>query len=65
MSSQLSGTNCKIELLNAAGENVAVLFEGKPGKDIFKFSVANLPSGIYFCKITIDERISTKKIIKE
>ena len=65
VSSQLSGTNCKIELLNAAGENVAVLFEGKPGKDIFKFSVANLPSGIYFCKITLDESISTKKIIKE
>jgi len=65
VSSQLSGTNCKIELLNAAGENVAVLFEGKPGKDIFKFSVANLPSGIYFCKVTLDERISTKKIIKE
>jgi len=65
VSSQLSGKYCKIELLNAAGKNVAVLFEGKPGKDMIEFSLGNLPPGIYLCKITIDQGSSTKKLIKE
>jgi len=63
VSSKLSGENCKIELLNAAGKNMIILIEGKAAKDVFEFDVGELPCGVYIIRVQAGNRIGTRKLI--
>ena len=58
-------SNVKIIILNAIGEEVAVVLneEKEPGYHQVEFSAANLPSGVYFYRLKAGEFISTKKMI--
>ena len=55
----------KIELFTANGQKVGTIFEGeKPaGKYQMEFKVLNLPSGIYFYKMTTKKYQCTRKMI--
>jgi hypothetical protein len=58
-------SNVKITVLNAIGEEVAVLLneEREPGYHQVEFRAVNLPSGVYFYRIQAGEFVSTKKMI--
>lgn len=54
----------KMELVDLFGKIVMVLFEGELRSDKIEFNVSQLPSGVYFIKITSYNFTITKKIIK-
>ncbi len=58
-------SNVRITILNAIGEEVAVILnkEMEAGYHHFTFNAANLPSGVYFYQLKAGEFISTKKMI--
>jgi hypothetical protein len=58
-------SNVKITILNAIGEDVAVILneEREPGFHQVEFNAANLPSGVYFYQLQAGEFVSTKKMI--
>jgi photosystem II stability/assembly factor-like uncharacterized protein len=58
-------SNVKITILNAIGEEVAVVLneEREPGFHQVEFNAANLPSGVYFCRIQASSFVETKKMI--
>jgi len=58
-------TNVKITIINAIGEEVAVLLneEKEPGYYQVEFNAANLPSGVYFYRLQAGSYIATKKMI--
>jgi Secretion system C-terminal sorting domain len=58
-------SNVKITILNAIGEEVAVLLneEREPGFHQVEFNAANLPTGVYFYQLKSGQFISTKKMI--
>jgi hypothetical protein len=57
--------NVKITILNAIGEDVAVILneEREPGFHQVEFNAANLPSGVYFYQLKAGDYIDTKKMI--
>ena len=58
-------SNAKLILLNAIGEEVAVLVneEQDKGFHTVDFNAANLPSGVYFYQLKAGEFISVKKML--
>jgi predicted GH43/DUF377 family glycosyl hydrolase len=58
-------TTVKLLLLNAIGEEVAVLLNEEQEKGYHKvdFNAANLPSGVYFYQLKAGDYINTKKMI--
>ncbi len=58
-------SNVKISILNALGEEVAVVLneEKESGYHQVEFNAANLPSGVYFYQIKAGEYTGTKKMI--
>ncbi len=58
-------SNVKITVLNAIGEEVAVVLneEKEPGYHQVEFNAADLPSGVYFYQLKAGDFISTKKMI--
>jgi hypothetical protein len=58
-------SNVKITILNAIGEEVAVVLneEREPGFHQVEFNATNLPSGVYFYQLKAGDFISTKKMI--
>jgi hypothetical protein len=58
-------SNVKIIILNAIGEEVAVVLneEREPGFHQVEFSAANLPSGVYFYQLKAGSFIETKKML--
>jgi Concanavalin A-like lectin/glucanases superfamily/Secretion system C-terminal sorting domain len=52
----------RIELVNSVGEVVA---EMRPSKNIVELNISALPVGIYFAKISCDERTVIKRIVKD
>jgi photosystem II stability/assembly factor-like uncharacterized protein len=58
-------SNVKITILNAIGEEVAVVLneEREPGFYQVEFSADNLPSGVYFYQLKAGEFTSVKKMI--
>jgi hypothetical protein len=58
-------SNVKITILNAIGEEVAVVLneEKDSGYHRVEFNGANLPSGVYFYQLKAGDFISTKKMI--
>jgi photosystem II stability/assembly factor-like uncharacterized protein len=58
-------TNAKLILLNAIGEEVAVLVNEEQDKGFHKvdFKAANLPSGVYFYQLRAGDYTSVKKMI--
>lgn len=55
----------KLTVHNIIGETVSVILNEKLDKGIysFKFNASNLPSGIYLCKLEVNNFKSTKKMI--
>jgi photosystem II stability/assembly factor-like uncharacterized protein len=58
-------SNVKITILNAIGEEVAVLLneEREAGFHQVEFNAANLPSGVYFYQLKAREFVETKKML--
>ena len=58
-------TNAKIILLNAVGEEIAVLANEEQDKGFHKveFNAANLPSGVYFYGLQAGDFVQTRKMI--
>jgi len=58
-------SNVKITILNAIGEEVAVVLneEREPGFHQVEFNAANLPSGVYFYKLNAAGFVETKKML--
>ena len=55
----------KISILNAIGEEVAVLLneEKEPGYHNVEFNAANLPSGVYFYQLKAGDFVQMKKML--
>jgi len=62
--SDLKTENGKIEILSIDGK-IILTKELNKGNDNIEINVSQLESEMYFCKITIDNKTSTKKIIIE
>ncbi len=60
-----ANTDCKIELWDAMGRRVRVVFEGKLTEKQIKIDISNLLSGIYIYKVTLGENTYTHKFIKQ
>lgn len=58
-------SNVKITILNAIGEEVAVVLneEKEPGYHQVEFNATNLPSGVYFYQLKAGSFIETKKML--
>jgi hypothetical protein len=58
-------SNVKITILNAIGEEVAVVMneEKEAGYHQVEFNAANLPSGVYFYQLKAGNYVDTKKMI--
>ncbi len=58
--------NVKIEIYNAIGSKIATLEDGflLQGKHQTILNNHNLPEGVYFCRLQIENKIQTLKIIK-
>ncbi len=58
-------SNVKITILNAIGEEVAVVLneEREPGYHTVEFIASSLPSGVYFYRLQAGEFVSTKKML--
>ncbi len=58
-------TNVKITILNAIGEEAAVVLneEREPGFHQVEFNAANLPSGVYLYRMQAGNFVETKKMI--
>ncbi|MCW9096216.1 MAG: T9SS type A sorting domain-containing protein, partial [Ignavibacteriaceae bacterium] len=58
-------SDVKITILNAIGEEVAVLLneEREAGFHQVEFNAVSLPSGVYFYQLRAGEFIQTKKMI--
>ncbi len=54
-----------IEVFNGLGEKIATLVDGlkEAGNHQVSFKVDNLPSGLYFCKMTAGKFTSTRKMM--
>ncbi len=63
----LENTKIKLELLDIIGRQIQVLLredKQNAGKHYYKFDSSSLTSGIYFIRITTNNKINTFKIIK-
>jgi len=58
-------SNVKITILNAIGEEVAIVLneDKETGFHKAEFNAASLPSGVYFYQLKAGEFISTKKML--
>ena len=58
-------SNAKLTMLNSLGEEIAVLVNEEQDKGYHKvdYNAANLPSGVYFYKLTAGNFISTRKMM--
>jgi hypothetical protein len=58
-------SNVKITILNAIGEEVAVVLneEREPGYHQVEFNAANLPIGVYFYQLRAGSFVETKKMV--
>ena len=58
-------SNVKITILNAIGEEVAVVLneEKESGFHTVDFNAASLPSGVYFCRLQAGSFLQTRKMI--
>ena len=58
-------SNVKITILNAIGEEVAVILneEREPGFHQVEFNAAGLPSGVYFYQLKAGDFVQTRKMI--
>jgi hypothetical protein len=54
-----------IELVDIYGKVVRKLFEGKFTSDKTEFDVSDLPVGLYFIKISLDDKSIIRKLIKQ
>jgi len=52
-----------LDIYDVLGRKITTLFNGilPSGKHVVKFNAANLPSGIYFCRLNYNGLISTRK----
>lgn len=57
-------SSLKLEVFTSSGKKIATIFDGhkNSGKYTFRFDASHFSSGIYFYKVTIDGRVSTKKM---
>jgi hypothetical protein len=55
----------RIEMVDIYGKVVRKLFEGKFTSDKAEFDVSDLPSGMYFIKISLDDKSIIRKLIKQ
>ncbi|HEX3074412.1 MAG TPA: T9SS type A sorting domain-containing protein, partial [Ignavibacteriales bacterium] len=57
----------KLEIYNMLGKKIETLFEGtaRPGAHSFTWRSENMPSGVYFYKLTTESYSATKKMILE
>jgi hypothetical protein len=58
------GTDARIEVIDVLGRTVAVLADGPvaAGRSELSFATADLPSGVYFVRLTTDETTQTRKL---
>lgn len=64
----LPGTaQLSVQVFDVYGSQVATLGEGQkvPGSYSFSWHASGFPRGIYFCKVTIDGRVETRKWMKQ
>lgn len=56
---------CKIEIINLSGQTVyQKLFTGTPGKQNIGFDASKWDSGVYFMRVTQNNKVQVEKIIK-
>lgn len=61
--SSSSEERISIELLDATGRNLGLIFSGKhQGKQAYKYAL-DLPSGVYFCRIVAEDGTLTKPFV--
>ena len=61
----ITNANCIVEIINTMGQTIQLINLGNDvdiSKDI---SISSLPVGIHFVKITLGDKVSVKKLIKE
>lgn len=61
-----NGSNYKITLCNALGQEVKILSEGistETGKKSIRLITSDLEQGVYFCKLVSDDRLIIRKMI--
>ena len=56
-----------IKLFNSLGEEVSSVYNGKqvPGIYALPVNMESLAGGVYFCRLSVDGRITTKAIVKQ
>ena len=56
----------KIDIYNRAGMKICTLFKGfvNPGKNDFKFNAENLPAGIYYYHVLLNDTVETGSLVK-
>ena len=60
-----SAGNVSLQVYNTEGQEIENLFDGRveSGEHSFKFNAANYSSGIYFYKLSLENKIAVKKMI--
>jgi len=63
---QVESSCTKIEIWNSTGKIVKELFNNflSKGKHIYKWNSNELPSGIYFIRLNVDDNTVTRKVVK-
>ena len=58
-------SDVKLTIYDVSGRRVKQLVDGTidPGLHTVEWNAKNIPSGVYFCKLTIGDRASTQKLI--
>jgi len=54
-----------IRIYNVIGEEVATLVDGEQAAGTFKsiWDASDMPSGVYFCRLTAGEFVQTRKMV--
>lgn len=61
----ISAGECKVEIINLSGQTVyQKLFTGTPGKQNIGFDASKWDSGVYFMRVTQNNKVQVEKIIK-
>lgn len=58
-------SNTSIEVIDVTGKTVQEIHAGKLTRGTYKYAISAPVAGFYFCNITIDNRRTTYKIIKQ
>ncbi len=57
----------EIKLLNMQGQEVASIYSGKENPGIYSapIDLSSLAAGVYFCKFSVDGKVTTQSIVKQ